>query len=308
MAALVARAGARDRSGGARALLRIAAAVLRDPALHRGRRRAAAHRERQGAEVQAARARRRRGDVGPRKRVAGTQAHLAAIDGHCRVHRDPSVLAGRPRRVRDRCGARARARDRAGSGRSRRAGRALRRQRRRRGGRRVAATMRGTTCWHAAPTCATRRRWPPHSRAPSQRFGTVDVMVNNAARTPSASIWDVDGAEWDDVLAVNLRGTFFGCRIAGAPHARARSRPHRQPRVDRRPAARARQPAPHYAASKAGIVALTRAFAAELAPHGVTVNAVAPSAIESPLLDQLPADAVREHRGGDAARPLRPAG
>src|SRR3954465_3875763 len=56
-----------------------------------------------------------------------------------------------------------------------------------------------------------------------ERFGAVDVMVNNAARTPRASIWDVDGAEWDDVLAINLRGTFFGCRIA-ALHMRARGR------------------------------------------------------------------------------------
>ena len=121
------------------------------------------------------------------------------------------------------------------------------------------------------------------------RFGAVDVMVNNAARTPSVSIWDVDGAEWDDVLAVNLRGTFFGCRIA-ALHMRGRGRG----RIVN-PASIAGQlasaaAAPHYAASKAGIVALTRAFATELAPHGVTVNAVAPSAIESPLLDQLPAE------------------
>src|SRR5215208_2223440 len=42
-----------------------------------------------------------------------------------------------------------------------------------------------------------------------ERFDAVDVMVNNAARTPTASIWNLDGAEWDDVLAVNLRGTFF---------------------------------------------------------------------------------------------------
>lgn len=122
-----------------------------------------------------------------------------------------------------------------------------------------------------------------------ERFGTVDVMVNNAARTPSASIWDVDGAEWDDVLAVNLRGTFFGCRIA-ALHMRARGRGRIVNLASIAGQLASAAAAPHYAASKAGIVALTRAFAAELAPHGVTVNAVAPSAVESPLLDQLPAE------------------
>ena len=54
-----------------------------------------------------------------------------------------------------------------------------------------------------------------------QRFGGVDVMVNNAARTPSTSLWDIGAEEWDEVLAVNLRGSFFGCRIAGR-HMRER--------------------------------------------------------------------------------------
>jgi 3-oxoacyl-[acyl-carrier protein] reductase len=129
-----------------------------------------------------------------------------------------------------------------------------------------------------------------------ERFGAVDAMVNNAARTPTASIWDVDGAEWDDVLAVNLRGTFFGCRIA-ARHMRARGRGRIVNLASIAGQLASAAAAPHYAASKAGIVALTRTFAAELAPHGVTVNAVAPSAIESPLLDRLPA----ERRAGIAA-------
>jgi 3-oxoacyl-[acyl-carrier protein] reductase len=122
-----------------------------------------------------------------------------------------------------------------------------------------------------------------------ERFGAVDGMVNNAARTPTASIWDVDSAEWDDVLAVNVRGTFFGCRIA-ARHMRARGRGRIVNLASIAGQLASAAAAPHYAASKAGIVALTRTFAAELAPHGVTVNAVAPSAIESPLLDRLPAE------------------
>ncbi|REM68698.1 SDR family NAD(P)-dependent oxidoreductase, partial [Mycobacterium tuberculosis] len=43
----------------------------------------------------------------------------------------------------------------------------------------------------------------------------------NAARTPVTSLWDITPEEWDDVLAVNLRGSFFGCRIAGR-HMRER--------------------------------------------------------------------------------------
>ena len=47
------------------------------------------------------------------------------------------------------------------------------------------------------------------------RFGALDILVNNAALTISKSVWDIPQAEWDDVMAVNLRGVFFGCRVAG---------------------------------------------------------------------------------------------
>lgn len=118
-------------------------------------------------------------------------------------------------------------------------------------------------------------------------FGGVDVMVNNAARSGGASLWDITAAEWDEVLAVNLRGCFFGCRIAGR-HMRERG----AGRIINLSSIAGQQSsaasAVHYAASKAGIGALTRSFAAELAPQGVCVNAIAPSAINSPALQALP--------------------
>jgi 3-oxoacyl-[acyl-carrier protein] reductase len=129
--------------------------------------------------------------------------------------------------------------------------------------------------------------------AAAAHFGAIDVMVNNAARTPTATVWDIDAAEWDDVLAVNLRGTFFGCRIAGLQmRERGRGRIVNLASVAGQQASGAT--GAHYAASKAGIVAITRAFAQELAVHGVTVNAVAPAAIESPMLGLL-SDEKRRH-------------
>ncbi|QFZ83913.1 glucose 1-dehydrogenase [Variovorax paradoxus] len=117
-------------------------------------------------------------------------------------------------------------------------------------------------------------------------FGSVDILVNNAARTPTTSLWDITPAEWDDVLAINLRGSFFGCRIAGR-HMRARG----AGRIVNLASLAGQQVSSatgvHYAASKAGLLALTRAFAQELAPHGVTVNALAPAAIDSPALAAL---------------------
>ena len=138
-------------------------------------------------------------------------------------------------------------------------------------------------------------------------FGAIDVLVNNAARTPGGSLWDVSADEWDDVLAVNLRGSFFGCRIAGR-HMRERGRGRIVNLASLAGQQASTASGVHYAASKAGILALTRAFALELAPQGVTVNAVAPSAIRGPLLDALAAarrdallDATPLGRFGDPA-------
>ena len=62
----------------------------------------------------------------------------------------------------------------------------------------------------------------------------------------------------------------------------------------------------HYAASKAAVVALTRRAATELAPHGVTVNAVAPAAIDGPLAQAVLRERMEEKLAGDPGRPPRP--
>jgi 3-oxoacyl-[acyl-carrier protein] reductase len=110
----------------------------------------------------------------------------------------------------------------------------------------------------------------------------VYALVNNAARTELRSFWEIDVEEWDDVLATNLRGTYLGCRVVGAALRESGSGRIVNLASDAGQTAGGAS-GPHYAASKAGVVAVTRRAATELAPHGVTVNAVAPAAVDGPL-------------------------
>lgn len=122
--------------------------------------------------------------------------------------------------------------------------------------------------------------------AAASELGDVSVLVNNAARLVAGSLFELDPEEWDDVLATNLRGPFLGCKEVGA-HLRTRGG-GRIVNVSSDAAFSAHGVmGAHYAASKAGLLALTRRAAAELAPHGVTVNAVAPGALDSETVWEL---------------------
>ena len=114
------------------------------------------------------------------------------------------------------------------------------------------------------------------------RYGALDVLVNNAGVFSATPIQDITVAEWDKVQSVNLRGTFLMSREALRLMA-----PHRCGRIINIASLSAKTgglaAGAHYAASKAGVVALTKALAMQAAPHGITVNAIAPGIIETDL-------------------------
>jgi len=120
----------------------------------------------------------------------------------------------------------------------------------------------------------------------------IHALVNNAARTDFRSFWEIEPDEWDDVLATNLKGTYLGCRVVGA-YLRDRGEGRIVNLASVSGQASAGRVGVHYATSKAGIIALTRRAATELAPHGVTVNAVAPAAIDGPMVASLPQDRIQ---------------
>jgi 3-oxoacyl-[acyl-carrier protein] reductase len=102
----------------------------------------------------------------------------------------------------------------------------------------------------------------------------IDILVNNAGIFPRASVLDLDEETWDAVHDVNLKGTFF-C----AQQAARRMVPRGSGTIINLSSVAALEPdvnGAHYCASKAGVVALTKALALSLAPHGIRVNAIAP--------------------------------
>lgn len=119
-------------------------------------------------------------------------------------------------------------------------------------------------------------------------LGDVDVLVLTAATNVRKPVLDYSSEEFDRVVSLNLRGTFHAVR-AFAPAMAARG----SGSIIAMSSIRALAVEPGqgvYAATKAGMVQLLRALAAELGPQGVRVNAVAPGVVETPLTEQIRAD------------------
>ena len=121
-----------------------------------------------------------------------------------------------------------------------------------------------------------------------EALGRIDILVNNAGIAHAAPVEDIPVEMWDQVIAVHMRGTFLTCKFA--LH-------HMYERGSGRIINTASQLAylgaagfAHYTAAKGAIVTFTRSLALEAAPKGVGVNAVAPGATHTPMLDDVPAD------------------
>jgi NAD(P)-dependent dehydrogenase (short-subunit alcohol dehydrogenase family) len=135
-------------------------------------------------------------------------------------------------------------------------------------------------------------------------FGRLDVLVNNAGIIRDGWLSKLEEADWDAVLAVNLKGPFLCCQAA-LPLLRESASGAIVNIASRSWLGNPGQA--NYAASKGGLVSLTRTLALELARYRLRVNAVAPGLIDTPMVQSMPAEArerlLRMQPTGQMGRP-----
>jgi 3-oxoacyl-[acyl-carrier protein] reductase len=125
-------------------------------------------------------------------------------------------------------------------------------------------------------------------------FGAIDILVNNAGITRDGLLMRMKDEDFDDVIRVNLRSVFI-CTKAVARHMMGR----RQGRIINMSSINGIRTQPgqaNYAASKAGVIGLTKTNSLEFAPRGITVNAIAPGFIQTDMTAKLNEDTIQKFK------------
>lgn len=125
-----------------------------------------------------------------------------------------------------------------------------------------------------------------------QEFGRIDILVNNAGFMGRvAPLWELTDADWNSVMAVDLTSVFLVTRAVIRP-----MRSQRRGSIVSIASIAGKEGTPQlipYSVAKAGIIAFTKALGKEVVDDGIRVNCVAPGVVQTPLLDQLPADSTQ---------------
>jgi len=128
-----------------------------------------------------------------------------------------------------------------------------------------------------------------------EQLGGIDILVNNAGITRDGLLLRMTEEDWDAVLDVNLKGT-FNCTKAAVKHM-IKGKSGRIVNIASVVGEMGNAGQANYAASKAGIIGLTKAIAREYAKRGINVNAIAPGYVETPMTEALPEKVKEELRG-----------
>jgi len=116
------------------------------------------------------------------------------------------------------------------------------------------------------------------------RFGGIDILVNNAGIWKGSPIDEMSDDDWSEMLEINLTGTFH-CIRAAVPSMKAAGF-GRIVNVSSTAGQRGEAFHAHYAATKGAVISLTKSLATELAPHGITVNCVAPGWVATDMTSE----------------------
>ncbi len=118
------------------------------------------------------------------------------------------------------------------------------------------------------------------------RYGTIDILINNAGITQDKTLLKMTNDQWDKVIDVNLKGVFICTRVVAAVmkekgYGRIIS-------ASSTSGLRGNYGQTNYAATKAGVVGMTKTWALELGRYGITVNAIAPGYVKTAMTDAIP--------------------
>ncbi len=126
------------------------------------------------------------------------------------------------------------------------------------------------------------------------KFGRIDILINNAGITADSLLVRMKEADWDKVIEINLKGAFICLKAVAKPMMKERS--GRVVNMASVIGLIGNVGQANYAASKAGIIGLTKSSARELAPRGINVNAVAPGFIKTSMTEKLAEETREEMR------------
>lgn len=124
-----------------------------------------------------------------------------------------------------------------------------------------------------------------------KEFGTLDIMINNAGITRDAILHKMTDEQWDQVVAVNLTGVFYGIQCAGI-HMRQKGYGKIINISSTSALGNAGQL--NYSATKAGVIGMTKTAAKELGPKGINVNAIAPGMIWTDMMKSMPEETIKQ--------------
>ncbi len=129
------------------------------------------------------------------------------------------------------------------------------------------------------------RRWPRRIEAVAEQHGRIDVLVNNAGITKDGLILRMDDEDFESVIDTNLKSAFVAIRAAARPMMRAKG--GRIINISSVSGVAGNAGQANYAASKAGLIGLSKTVAKELAGKNITCNVVAPGFITTDMTDVL---------------------